>query len=52
MDHVADAIMVTLDSANGVRGAVGVRRMRELIGWLESGGRALNGSQVEARSGL
>lgn len=38
VDHVADAIMVALDSASGIRGAVGVRRMRELIGWSESGG--------------
>jgi len=38
VDHVADAVMVALNSASGVRGAVGVRRMRELIGWPESGG--------------
>lgn len=39
VDHVADAIMVALNSTSGIRGAVGVRRMRELIGWSESGGK-------------
>lgn len=44
VDHVADAIMVALDSQSGVRGAVGVRRMRELIGWSQSGGNCTTGS--------
>lgn len=38
VDHVADAIMIALDSRKGVRGIVGVQRMRELIGWSQSGG--------------
>lgn len=33
VDHVADAICAALDSRNGVRGVVGVLRMRELSGW-------------------
>ncbi|KAF8910975.1 hypothetical protein CPB84DRAFT_1763039 [Gymnopilus junonius] len=33
VDHVAAAICVALDSRNDVKGIVGVRRMRELIGW-------------------
>lgn len=33
VDHVADAIMIALDSRKSVRGVVGVQRMRELIGW-------------------
>ncbi|PPQ72588.1 hypothetical protein CVT26_003691, partial [Gymnopilus dilepis] len=37
VDHVAAAICVALDSRNDVRGVVGVRRMRELIGWVEDG---------------
>ncbi|KAF9454540.1 NAD(P)-binding protein [Macrolepiota fuliginosa MF-IS2] len=53
VDHVAGAIVVALDSASGIRGVVGVRRMRQLIGWSESGG---NGSpktaQIEIGSGL
>ncbi|KAG5645245.1 hypothetical protein DXG03_006662 [Asterophora parasitica] len=39
VDHVAEAICAVLDSsANPVGGVVGVRRMRELIGWSERGG--------------
>lgn len=38
VDHVADAICAALDSRNGVRGVVNVRRMRELIGWSEEQG--------------
>jgi len=37
VDHVADAIMIALDSRKSVRGVVGVQRMRELIGWSQSG---------------
>ncbi|KDR81659.1 hypothetical protein GALMADRAFT_221525 [Galerina marginata CBS 339.88] len=33
VDHVAAAICIALDSQNGVKGVVGVRRMRELLGW-------------------
>jgi len=34
VDHVAEAICATLDSsANPIRGVVGVRQMRELVGW-------------------
>jgi len=33
VDHVADGIMIALDSQKSVRGVVGVQRMRELIGW-------------------
>jgi len=32
VDHVAEAICVAFESQD-VRGIVGVRRMRELIGW-------------------
>ncbi|PPQ87990.1 hypothetical protein CVT25_001069 [Psilocybe cyanescens] len=37
VDHVADAICAALDSQTSVRGVVGVRRMRELIGWSADG---------------
>ncbi|TEB36366.1 mitochondrial protein [Coprinellus micaceus] len=33
VDQVAAAIFATLDSSAGIRGVVGVNRMRELIGW-------------------
>ncbi|KAG6866961.1 hypothetical protein C0991_003877 [Blastosporella zonata] len=33
VDHVAAAVCAVLDSADPVRGVVGVQRMRELIGW-------------------
>lgn len=33
VDHVANAICVALDSASEVRGVVGVRQMRKLLGW-------------------
>lgn len=45
VDHVADAILASLDSANGVKGVVGVRRMRKLIGWKERGGNSESGSK-------
>lgn len=55
VDHVADAILASLDSTNGVRGVVGVSRMRELIGWRESGGKRESGGadvhRVQARPG-
>ncbi|KAG6874196.1 hypothetical protein C0995_003742 [Termitomyces sp. Mi166 len=35
VDHVAMAVCATLSLDNPVRGVVGVRRMRELIGWAE-----------------
>ena len=44
VDHVAGAICVALDRQ--IRGAVGVRAMRELIGWSESG----NASAVHVKS--
>jgi len=37
VEHVAEAICAALDPARDVRGIVGVRRMRELIGWLDKG---------------
>lgn len=38
VDHVAEAICVALDNERvDVRGAVGVREMRRLIGWAEKG---------------
>lgn len=37
VEHVAEAICVALDPARNVRGPVGVRAMRELIGWSEKG---------------
>jgi len=37
VEHVAEAICVALDPIKEVRGVVGVRRMRELIGWSEKG---------------
>ncbi|KAF8197449.1 mitochondrial protein [Pholiota molesta] len=46
VDHVADAICVSLDSRNDVRGVVGVGRMRELIGW-STGGRGQSGVGLE-----
>jgi len=35
VEHVAEAICVALDPTGDVRGVVGVRMMRELIGWSE-----------------
>ncbi|KAF7976731.1 hypothetical protein HWV62_5919 [Athelia sp. TMB] len=35
--HVADAVCAALDPARGVSGVVGVRAMRELIGWADNG---------------
>ncbi|KAG6851021.1 hypothetical protein H0H93_004508 [Arthromyces matolae] len=40
VDHVAKAVCVALDSENPVRGVIGVRQMRELIGWAEQTRRA------------
>jgi len=37
VEHVAEAICVALDPVRDVRGVVGVRRMRELIGWVGEG---------------
>ncbi|KAG8217728.1 mitochondrial protein [Butyriboletus roseoflavus] len=37
VEHVAEAICMTLDPTKGVNGVVGVREMRELIGWSEKG---------------
>lgn len=37
VEHVAEAICVALDTTRGVKGVVGVREMRELIGWSEKG---------------
>lgn len=37
VEHVAEAICVALDPSRQIRGAVGVRAMRELIGWSEKG---------------
>lgn len=37
VEHVAEAICAALDPARDVRGVVGVRRMRQLIGWSEKG---------------
>ncbi|KAH7921743.1 NAD(P)-binding protein [Leucogyrophana mollusca] len=37
VEHVAEAICVALDPIKSVRGVVGVREMRELIGWSEKG---------------
>ena len=37
VDHVAEAICVALDSSvKPVRGVIGVREMREMIGWSDS----------------
>jgi len=45
VDHVAEAICVVLDSsANPIRGVIGVKQMRELIGWSESAGEIRAGS--------
>ncbi|KAF5358380.1 hypothetical protein D9756_001520 [Leucocoprinus leucothites] len=55
VDHVADAIMVALDSRSSVRGAVGVMRMRELIGWSKGGSTAsgdVEAKAVDPRAGL
>ncbi|KAF7976348.1 hypothetical protein HWV62_7094 [Athelia sp. TMB] len=35
--HVADAVCAALDPARGVEGVVGVRAMRELMGWKDGG---------------
>jgi hypothetical protein len=41
VDHVAEAICLTLDSsAHSVRGVVGVKQMRQLIGWSGRGDHA------------
>ncbi|KAG5342795.1 hypothetical protein C0989_008745 [Termitomyces sp. Mn162] len=37
VDHVAMAICAVLNPDNPVRGVIGVRQMRELIGWMEHG---------------
>lgn len=37
VEHVAEAVCVALDPARDVRGVVGVRAMRELIGWSDKG---------------
>lgn len=37
VDHLAEAICASLDPAKDVRGPVGVRAMRELIGWSKGG---------------
>ncbi|KAG1752051.1 NAD(P)-binding protein [Suillus lakei] len=37
VDHLAEAICASLDPAKNVRGPVGVRAMRELIGWSKGG---------------
>ncbi|KAF9246307.1 mitochondrial protein [Melanogaster broomeanus] len=37
VEHVAEAICVALDPARDIKGVVGVREMRELIGWSEKG---------------
>ena len=37
VEHVAEAIYIALDPTKDVRGVVGVREMRELIGWSEKG---------------
>lgn len=37
VDHVAEAICVALDSSRlSINGVIGVRQMRELIGWSDS----------------
>jgi len=37
VEHVAEAICVALDPTKDVRGVIGVREMRELVGWSERG---------------
>ncbi|KZP19468.1 NAD(P)-binding protein [Athelia psychrophila] len=37
VEHVAEAVVAALDPASGVRGVLGVRAMRTLIGWAEKG---------------
>ncbi|KAI9571329.1 NAD(P)-binding protein [Boletus coccyginus] len=37
VEHVAEAICIALDPTKDVRGVVGVKEMRELIGWSEKG---------------
>lgn len=37
VEHVAEAICVALDPTKDVKGVVGVKEMRELIGWSEKG---------------
>jgi len=37
VEHVAEAICIALDPTKNVRGVVGVKEMRELIGWSEKG---------------
>ncbi|KAK0228611.1 hypothetical protein IW262DRAFT_1351908 [Armillaria fumosa] len=43
VDHVAEAVCVALEN-DEVSGAVGVRRMREMIGWMASGDGSVNGA--------
>jgi hypothetical protein len=35
VDHVANAVCITLDPANDIRGVVDVQRMRAILGWAE-----------------
>lgn len=35
VDHVAEAICITLDPTNDIRGVVDVRRMRAILGWAD-----------------
>lgn len=37
VEHVAEAICIALDPTKDVKGIVGVKEMRELIGWSEKG---------------
>ncbi|KAH0827164.1 hypothetical protein J3R83DRAFT_4855 [Lanmaoa asiatica] len=37
VEHVAEAICIALDPTKDVKGVIGVREMRELIGWPEKG---------------
>jgi len=37
VEHVAEAICIALDPSKNVRGVVGVKEMKELIGWSEKG---------------
>ncbi|KAF8447725.1 NAD(P)-binding protein [Boletus edulis BED1] len=37
VDHVAEAICIALDPTKDIRGVLGVKEMRELIGWSEKG---------------
>ncbi|TCD64650.1 hypothetical protein EIP91_003810 [Steccherinum ochraceum] len=45
VDHVAEAICIAIDNARSdVRGVVGVKEMRELIGWSEKGSQSTSQS--------